>query len=108
MGKKLEPTHPGEILLEEFMKPLDISINVLPVRLRSLPLESVRSSTASGVSLLTQHCVWADIFPYHPMSGWAFRMNKIYALPDRLLARNWKSAYILTRPDEINVGLRCA
>ena len=29
MGKKLEPTHPGEILLEEFMKPLDISISRL-------------------------------------------------------------------------------
>ena len=29
MVKKLEPIHPGEILLEEFMKPLDISINRL-------------------------------------------------------------------------------
>jgi len=29
MVKKLEPIHPGEILLEEFMKPLDISINLL-------------------------------------------------------------------------------
>ena len=27
--KKLEPIHPGEILLEEFMRPLDISINRL-------------------------------------------------------------------------------
>jgi addiction module HigA family antidote len=27
--KQLEPIHPGEILLEEFMKPLDISINRL-------------------------------------------------------------------------------
>lgn len=30
MGKKsLEPIHPGEILLEDFMKPMDISINRL-------------------------------------------------------------------------------
>ena len=29
MVKKLDPIHPGEILLEEFMKPLDISINRL-------------------------------------------------------------------------------
>jgi addiction module HigA family antidote len=29
MVKKLEPIHPGEVLLEEFMKPLDISINRL-------------------------------------------------------------------------------
>ena len=27
--KKLDPVHPGEILLEEFMKPLGISINQL-------------------------------------------------------------------------------
>lgn len=29
MAKKLEPIHPGEILLEEFMKPLGLSINRL-------------------------------------------------------------------------------
>jgi len=29
MTKKLEPIHPGEILLEEFMRPKDISINKL-------------------------------------------------------------------------------
>lgn len=28
-SKKLEPIHPGEILLEDFMKPLGISINQL-------------------------------------------------------------------------------
>ena len=28
-GKLLEPIHPGEILLEEFMKPMGISINRL-------------------------------------------------------------------------------
>jgi addiction module HigA family antidote len=27
--KRLEPIHPGEILLEEFMKPMEISINGL-------------------------------------------------------------------------------
>ncbi len=27
--KKLEPIHPGEVLLEEFMKPMSISINQL-------------------------------------------------------------------------------
>jgi addiction module HigA family antidote len=29
MAKQLEPIHPGEILLEEFLKPLGISINQL-------------------------------------------------------------------------------
>lgn len=29
MNKLLDPIHPGEILLEEFMKPMEISINKL-------------------------------------------------------------------------------
>ena len=28
-GKKLDPVHPGEILLEEFLKPMDLSQNQL-------------------------------------------------------------------------------
>jgi addiction module HigA family antidote len=32
--KKLQPIHPGEILLEEFLKPLDMSMNKLAVALR--------------------------------------------------------------------------
>jgi addiction module HigA family antidote len=32
-SKQLEPIHPGEILLEEFMKPLGISINRLALDL---------------------------------------------------------------------------
>jgi len=27
--KKLEPIHPGEVLMEDFMKPMEISINAL-------------------------------------------------------------------------------
>jgi len=34
MGKKLKPVHPGEILLEEFMKPLGLSMNKLALDLR--------------------------------------------------------------------------
>ena len=34
---KLEPIHPGEILLEEFMKPLDISQNALAKGLNVAP-----------------------------------------------------------------------
>ena len=33
----LEPIHPGEILLEEFMKPLAISINRLACEIHVLP-----------------------------------------------------------------------
>jgi antitoxin HigA-1 len=32
--KNLPPIHPGEILLEEFLKPLDMSMNQLAIELR--------------------------------------------------------------------------
>ncbi len=34
MAKKLKPVHPGEILLEEFMKPLGLSMNRMALDLR--------------------------------------------------------------------------
>jgi antitoxin HigA-1 len=34
MARKLKPVHPGEILLEEFMKPLGLSMNKLALGLR--------------------------------------------------------------------------
>jgi addiction module HigA family antidote len=37
MSKKLSPIHPGEILLEEFLKPLDMSMNKLAQALHVPP-----------------------------------------------------------------------
>jgi len=34
MAKKLKPVHPGEILREEFMKPLGLSMNRMAIDLR--------------------------------------------------------------------------
>jgi antitoxin HigA-1 len=34
MARKLKPVHPGEILREEFMAPLDLSMNKLAMALR--------------------------------------------------------------------------
>jgi len=34
MARKLRPVHPGEILLEEFMKPLGLSMNRMAMDLR--------------------------------------------------------------------------
>lgn len=34
MAKKLKPVHPGEILLEEYMKPLGLSMNRVSIDLR--------------------------------------------------------------------------
>lgn len=40
MTKKLKPVHPGEILSEEFMKPLKLSMNKLAIDLR-VPLTRI-------------------------------------------------------------------
>ena len=40
MPKKLKPVHPGEILSEEFMKPLGLSMNRLAIDLR-VPLTRI-------------------------------------------------------------------
>jgi len=34
MEKKLNPVHPGEVLLEEFLKPMGISQNYLAIKIR--------------------------------------------------------------------------
>ena len=34
MNKKLKPIHPGEVLLEEFLKPMEISQNHLAISIR--------------------------------------------------------------------------
>jgi hypothetical protein len=40
MRKKLKPVHPGEILREEFMKPLGLSMNRMAIDLR-VPLTRI-------------------------------------------------------------------
>jgi antitoxin HigA-1 len=40
MAKKLKPVHPGEILSEEFMRPLKLSMNRLAIDLR-VPLTRI-------------------------------------------------------------------
>lgn len=62
MGKRdLEPIHPGEILLEEFLKPLGISqyrlakdINVDPRRINAI-VKGIRSITADTALRLARY-----------------------------------------------------
>ena len=62
MGKReIEPIHPGEILLEEFLKPLDISqyrlakdINVDPRRVNAI-VNGKRSITADTALRLSRY-----------------------------------------------------
>ena len=59
--EKLEPIHPGEILMEEFMKPLGLSINQLardldvpPTRIHGI-VNAKRSITADTALRLSQY-----------------------------------------------------
>lgn len=58
---KMRPTHPGEILREEFLKPLGLSANQLALRLRVPPnritaiLNGTRSVTAETALRLARH-----------------------------------------------------
>ena len=61
MAKKLSPIHPGEILLEEFLEPLDISqyrlaldIGVPPRRINEI-VHGDRSVTADTALRLTRY-----------------------------------------------------
>jgi len=61
MNRKLEPIHPGEILLEEFLNPMEISqyrlakdINVSPRRINEIVLGK-RSITADTALRLSEY-----------------------------------------------------
>jgi len=58
MKKKLHPVHPGEVLLEEFLKPMDISQNKLaisigvpPRRINEIVLEKRRITADTALRL---------------------------------------------------------
>ena len=49
-------THPGEVLSEEFLKPLGMSVNALALALRVPATVSAPSSRASAQSPRTRRC----------------------------------------------------
>ncbi len=68
MSKKLEPIHPGEILLEEFLKPMEISqyrlakdISVPPRRINEIILGK-RSITADTALRLSEYFGMSEKF----------------------------------------------
>jgi len=66
--KKIPPVHPGEVLLEEFLKPLDISqyrlakdINVPPRRINEI-VQGKRSISANTALRLARYLGTSDRF----------------------------------------------
>ena len=76
--EKLKNIHPGEILLEEFLKPMNVSqnglaraIGVPPRRINEIVLGK-RSITAD------RRCAYPRYSAPPSSSGWDYRMNTIY------------------------------
>jgi antitoxin HigA-1 len=68
MRRKLKPVHPGEILLEEFMKPLGLSMNKLALDVR-VPITRIadivhqrRGITPDTALRLARHFKNAPVF----------------------------------------------
>ena len=68
MGKKLEPIHPGEILMEDFLKPMGISqyrlakdISVPPRRINEI-VHGKRAITADTALRLSRYFGLSDRF----------------------------------------------
>jgi addiction module HigA family antidote len=65
MAKLLDPIHPGEILLEEFMKPMGISINALARRIAVSParisnIVNAKRSISADTALRLERCFGMD------------------------------------------------
>jgi len=71
MAKKLKPVHPGEILREEFMKPLGLSMNRMAMDLR-VPVTRIAEIVAERRSVTADTALrFARYFQNSP----AFWMN---------------------------------
>jgi hypothetical protein len=65
--------HPGEILNEEFLKPLGMTINALALALRVPSNRLYAIVEASAASVLIRRCGWAATSQPAPSSGSIFR-----------------------------------
>jgi hypothetical protein len=63
MNDKLAPLHPGEVLLDEFLKPMGISQNHLAIQIAKL-------ARGGGCSIKSSVCILlAKREPYHLLSS---------------------------------------
>ena len=98
MAKRLEPIHPGEILLEEFLKPLEISqyrlakdINVSPRRINEI-VHGKRSISADTALRLARYFGTTDRFWLNLQTRYDLEIER-----DRLGKRLYKEVGIYRR-----------
>lgn len=90
MAKKIAPVHPGEILLEEFLKPLGVSqyrlaksIGVPPRRVNEIVLgkRSISADTALrfGMYFRTSPQLWLNLQSRHDLEVEKDRLGRLLA-----------------------------
>ena len=97
--KKMSPVHPGEILLEEFLRPLGITqyrlakdINVPPRRINEI-VHGTRSISADTALRLARHFGTSEKFWLNLQARFDLEVEK-----DRLGPRLVKEVAVLARP----------
>jgi len=95
--KKLAPVHPGEVLLEEFLKPLDLSqnrlalnIGVPPRRVNEIVLGKRRVTAETALRL-------PGISTRRRSSGSAFRLTTTWMSLQTNWASDWITRSVATR-----------
>jgi len=68
-SKLMPPVHPGEILLEDFMKPLRLSVNKLALDLHVPATRIGEIVIGAGASVPTRRSGWLGISKLTPNSG---------------------------------------
>jgi len=96
MARKLPPTHPGEVLFEEFLKPLGVSqyrlakdINVSARRINEI-VHGTRSITADTALRLSRYFGTSDRFWINLQSRYDLEVEK-----DRLGSRLFDEVEVL-------------
>ncbi|CBE68539.1 protein of unknown function [Candidatus Methylomirabilis oxygeniifera] len=77
-GRKLAPVHPGEVLEEEFLRPLRLSQHRLALDIGVDPRRINEIVLGKGASRPILPCGSAAIFRPLPNSGLVFRLNTIW------------------------------
>ncbi len=89
MSKKhLKPVHPGEVLLEEFLKPMNLIQNRLALDIGVPPRRINEIVRASAASRRIRRCAWVAISACRRSSGWASKWIAIWMSPKR----HWQNA----------------
>jgi addiction module HigA family antidote len=98
MAKKLPPVHPGEVLLEDFLKPLDLSqyrlaksLSVPPRRINEIVLAK-RAVTADTALRLARFFGTSDRFWLNLQAAYDLDVER-----DRLAGRLTKEVEVLRR-----------